>query len=385
VAAGSADLARTSMLSRRAAGIQPSGIRRIFELVASMDDPINLSIGQAHFDVPEPIKEAAIEAIRSGHNRYTVTQGLPELNERVVARLAERYGFEGDQSLITCGVSGGLMLGFMGLLDPGDHVLLPDPYFTMYGVLSEMVSATWGTYDLSPGTPLTEAALEAGVTDKTKLLLINSPSNPTGRTLTEEELDAVGRVAERHDLVVVSDEIYEDFVYDQPHVSAIGHVPAERLLVLGGFSKTWAMPGWRMGWAAGPERLIDAMRLMQQFSFVCAPSMAQHACLNAFDVDMSSYIADYKGKRDRLMAGLSPRYDIVQPGGSFYMWPKLPAGSDGSAAFMEKAIDRKLLVVPGKAFSASDTHFRLSFAAEDSVLERGITELVALADEAAAG
>lgn len=372
------------MLSQRAAGIRPSGIRRIFELVASMDDPINLSIGQAHFDVPEEVKEAAIAAIRSGHNRYTVTQGLPALNERVVARLSERYGFTGRSSLITSGVSGGLMLGFLGLLDPGDHVLIPDPYFTMYGVLADMVSASWGTYNLAPGTPLTEAALEAGVTERTRLLLVNSPSNPTGRTLTAAELDAVGAVAERHDLVVVSDEIYEDFVYDGPHVSAIGHVPAERLLVLGGFSKTWGMPGWRMGWAAGPEQLIDAMKIMQQFSFVCAPSMAQHACLKAFDVDMSAQIEAYRGKRDRLMSALQGRYEIIPPGGSFYMWPRLPRGVTGSEAFMERALERKLLVVPGKAFSAHDTHFRLSFAAEDAMLERGIAEFIALADEAGA-
>lgn len=370
-----------SRLSRRAAGIQPSGIRRIFELVASMEDPINLSIGQAHFDVPELLKEAAIEAIRSGKNRYTVTQGLPELNERVLDRLARRHGFRGRHAVITSGVSGGLMLGFMALLDPGDHVLIPDPYFTMYGVLADMVSATWGTYDLTPGRPLTEAALEAGVTPRTRLLLINSPSNPTGRTLTAAELDAVGAVAGRHDLTVVSDEIYEDFVYDAPHASAIGHVDEERLLVLGGFSKTWGMPGWRMGWAAGPEHLVDAMRVMQQFSFVCAPSMAQYGCLQAFDVDMSEQIAAYRGKRDRLLAALAADYEIVPPGGSFYMFPRLPRGATGSQAFMEAALRRKLLVVPGKAFSAHDSHFRLSFAAEDAMLERGIEALTGLAAE----
>lgn len=368
------------MLSRRASGIQPSGIRRIFELVATLDDPINLSIGQAHFDVPEPIKEAAIAAIREGHNRYTVTQGLPALNERILDRLAERHGLQGRHSLVTSGVSGGLMLGFMALLDPGDHVLLPDPYFTMYPVLADMVSARWGTYDLAPGVPLTEAALEEGVTDRTRMLLVNSPSNPSGRTLTADELRCVAAVAERHDLVVLSDEIYDEFVYDGPHVSAIGHVPEERLLHLGGFSKTYGMPGWRMGWAVGPAPLIDAMRRMQQFSFVCAPSIAQRACLAAFDVDMSEQIAAYAAKRDRLVSGLAHHYDIVPPGGSFYMFPRLPAGADGSATFMERALARRLLVVPGKAFSARDTHFRLSFAVTDAMLERGIAALVELAE-----
>lgn len=366
------------MLSRRAEGIEASGIRRIFELVASMEDPINLSIGQAHFDVPQAVKDAACQAIQDGFNRYTVTQGLPELNEAILARLASRYGFEGRHSLVTAGVSGGLMLGFLGLLDPGDRVLIPDPYFTMYGVLAKMVSADWDTYDLYPETVLTEAGLEASLHERTRILLINSPSNPSGRTLTAAELDAVGAVAERHDLIVLSDEIYEDFVYDGPHVSAIGHVPAERLLVLGGFSKTYGMPGWRMGWAAGPEELVDAMRRMQQFSFVCAPSMAQKACLAALEIDMTGEIAAYAGKRDRLLEALADDYEISSPGGSFYMFPKLPAGMDG-AAFMEAALARNLLVVPGKAFSARDTHFRLSFAATDEVLERGIVALKELA------
>ncbi|MFT7464022.1 MAG: aspartate/methionine/tyrosine aminotransferase, partial [Pseudohongiellaceae bacterium] len=161
-----------ALLSRRAAGIEASGIRRIFELVASMDDPINLSIGQADFDVPEPIKAAAIEAIQAGHNRYTVTQGLPELNEAILSRLVERYDFAGRETMITSGVSGGLQLGFMAVLDPGDEVLIPDPYFTMYGVLANMVSGTWGTYDLYPETVLTEAVLEAGLSERTKAILV---------------------------------------------------------------------------------------------------------------------------------------------------------------------------------------------------------------------
>ena len=367
------------MLSRRADRIEASGIRRIFELVSSMEDPINLSIGQAHFDVPEAVKEAAIAAIREGFNRYTVTQGLPELNDAVLARLAERYGYRGEHSLITSGVSGGLMLGFMGLLDPGDRVLLPDPYFTMYPVLAGMVSAEVDTYDCYPGTPLTEAALEAGVHETTRLILINSPSNPTGRTLTADELRAVAAVAERHDLIVMSDEIYDDFVYEPPFESAAKYVDPERLLLLGGFSKTYGMPGWRMGWAAGPDALIDAMRKMQQFSFVCAPSMAQKACLVALQTSMDHEIEAYRRKRDLLAEGLASHYDLSLPGGSFYMFPALPAGVSG-ADFAARAVERKLLVVPGSAFSARDTHFRLSFAAEDAVLERGVVALNELAE-----
>ncbi len=372
------------MVSRRADGVEASGIRKIFERVQFMDDPINLSIGQAHFDVPDVIKEAAIAAIRDGFNRYTVTQGLPELNDRILDRLEKRYGYDGKESLVTAGVSGGLLLGFMGVLDPGDHVMLPDPYFTMYPVLAGLVGADWSPYEMAPGVPLTEAALEKGRTDKTKLLLINSPSNPTGRVLSADELDVVGAFARKHDLIVVSDEIYDEFVYDAPHASAAGHIDTDRLLLLGGFSKTFGMPGWRMGYAAGPHDLIDAMRRMQQFTFVCAPSMAQAACLAAMDVDMSEQIADYSHKRDSFHARLAERFDFPTPGGSFYMYPPLPAGATGET-FTEAALEQKLLLVPGSAFSAKDTHFRLSFAASDEVLDRGADALLGLADRFAAG
>jgi len=355
-----------------------SGIRRIFELVATMPDPIDLSIGQAHFDVPDAIKEVAAGAIRDGHNRYTVTQGIPELNDAVLARLASRTGYDGEETLITCGVSGGLHLGFLALLDPGDEILIPDPYFTMYAVLAGMCDARVRTYDLSPGLPLTEERLTAGIGERTKVLLVNSPSNPTGRTLDDEEMRLVGRVAREHDLVVVSDEIYDAFVYDGPHVSAAGRVDTDRLLLLGGFSKTYGMPGWRLGHAAGPGPLVDAMRRFQQFSYVCAPAPLQRAALAALDVDMSAEIAAYRGKRDRLVAALSEAYDVVSPGGSFYMFPRLPEGLDGDA-FMRAALDRHLLVVPGKAFSERDAHFRISFAAEDEVIERGIEALLDIA------
>ncbi len=223
------------MISRRAAGVEASGIRKIFERVASMADPIDLSIGQPHFDVPEPVQTAAIAAIRAGKSRYTLTQGLPELNAAILARLAERSGYRGTHSLVTGGVSGGLLLGFLALFDPGDHLLLPDPYFTMYPALAQMVGAQWSPYELGPGVPLTEASLEAALQPRTRAVLINSPANPSGRVLAPAELDAVAAVAARHDLVVISDEIYDAFVYDGPYPSAARHVDVARLLLLGGF------------------------------------------------------------------------------------------------------------------------------------------------------
>jgi len=365
------------MLSDRVRGLQASGIRKIFEMVASMEDPIDLSIGQADYDVPEPIKEAAIKAINEGFNRYTVTQGIPELNERIRDKLKKQYGYEPDKTLVTSGVSGGLLLSFLSLVNPGDEVLLPEPYFVMYKILTELAEGVPVYYDLYPDFRLTRNALESKITDKTKLILINSPSNPTGSVLDSEELKTIASVARAHDLLVVSDEIYEQFVYDEPFHSISEFCP-ERLIHLGGFSKTFGMPGWRMGYATGPSEILDKMTILQQFSFVCAPSFAQKAVLYALDHDMSESVDLYRSKRDLVYNGLKDSFDVVRPGGSFYIFPSLPHGVKG-AGFASEAIKKNVLVVPGTAFSARDSHFRISFAAPDEKLEQGMEILSELA------
>lgn len=367
------------MLSDRVQGLQASGIRKIFEMVASMEDPIDLSIGQADYDVPEPVKEAAIKAIREGFNRYTVTQGIPELNERIRAKLKASYGYEPDRTLVTSGVSGGLLLSFLSLVNPGDEVLLPEPYFVMYKILTELAEGVPVYYDLYPDFRVTRERLESKITEKTKLILVNSPSNPTGSVLTAEELKTISDVARTHDLLVVSDEIYEQFVYDEPFHSICEFCP-ERLIHLGGFSKTFGMPGWRMGYATGPAEILDKMTILQQFSYVCAPSFAQKAVLYALDCDMSEWIDRYRRKRDLVFEGLKNSFDLVRPGGSFYIFPSLPHGVTG-AGFASEAIKRNVLVVPGTAFSGRDTHFRISFAAPDERLEQGMEILSDLARE----
>jgi aspartate aminotransferase/aminotransferase len=191
--------------------------------------------------------------------------------------------------------------------------------------------------------------------------------------LTAEETDAVARIAERTGIWLVSDEIYDFFTYDAPFVSPVGR--AERVIQLGGFSKTYGVPGWRMGYVTGPAKVLDAMKTLQQFTFVCAPTPFQHALLEVgFDVDLSGHLRDYRHKRDNLVAGLDPRFALSAPEGSFYAFPRLPRGMDGDR-FMHEALQRKLLVVPGKFFSSRDTHFRLSFAADDATLDRGIAAL----------
>jgi len=365
------------MLSDRVQGLQASGIRKIFEMVASMEDPIDLSIGQADYDVPEEVKEAAIRAIREGFNRYTVTQGIPELNERIRAKLKVQYGYDPDKTLVTCGVSGGLLLSFLTLVNPGDEVLIPEPYFVMYKILTELVGGVPVYYDLYPDFRVNRNDIESKITEKTKLILVNSPSSPTGSVMGVDELKMIADVARSHDLLVVSDEIYEQFVYDEPFHSLCEYCP-ERLIHLGGFSKTFGMPGWRMGYATGPAEILDKMTILQQFSFVCAPSFAQKAVLYALDHDMSEAIDRYRAKRDLVYAGLKDNFDVVRPGGSFYIFPSLPRGVKG-AGFAGEAIKKNVLVVPGTAFSRKDTHFRISFAAPDQKLKEGMEILSDLA------
>ena len=370
------------MFAERTRRVQPSGIRKIFELVSSLKDPIDFSIGQADFDVPEPVKEAAIRAIREGFNKYTVTEGVPELNERVQARVRERFGFDPGGSLITAGVSGGLMLAYLVLLDPDDEILVPDPYFVMYKVLADLIGAKAVTYDTYPDFTIRRDALEARVSERTKAILINTPSNPTGHVMSATELQVVADFARQHDLVVISDEIYDGFVYDGPSRSVSELY--DRTLLLSGFSKTLGMPGWRIGYAVGPTDMLDVMKTFQQFTFVCANTVAQKAALYALDHDCTEQVAAYRGKRDRVVEALRGAYDFEVPGGSFYVFPRLPHGADG-ASFVKRALERKVLIVPGTAFSAQDTHFRLSFAAPDDRLSAGLDELRQLVSRAAAG
>lgn len=364
------------MLSERAGRIRPSGIRKMFERAAQMQDPIDFSIGQPHFEVPEEIQRAAIDAIRTGKSRYSVTQGIPELGEKVSHALTQRLGRPVESSLITAGVSGGLLLSYFVLLDPGDEILVPEPYFVIYRVLAELLGAKAVYYDTYPDFRLTRAALDRASTERTKVLLLNSPANPTGSVLSEDELRVAADFARQNKLVIISDEIYEAFVYDGPHRSVAEF--HEETVVLGGFSKSYAMPGWRLGYAAGPAPLLEAMSTLQQFTFVCANTVAQHAAVPALDLDLSGYVDDYRRKRDRICAALAESYHPVRPGGSFYLFLAAPAGETG-ATFAEKALAKELLVVPGKACSERDTHFRLSFAVDDAMLERGIDVLNSLA------
>lgn len=369
-------------LADRVRGIEPSGIRRIFELMATMQDPINLSIGQPHYDPPDELVEAACAAIRAGKNRYTITQGLPELNAMVLADTERRHGRRPETCLLTAGVSGGLVLTFLCLLNPGDEILLPDPGFMMYRHLATLCGATVRWYDTYPASAggrfrVDLAEIERLCSKRTKIVFVNSPNNPTGGVLTRAEVEGISRIANRAGAWVVSDEIYDLFCYGDDYASPVAY--AERCIQLGGYSKTYGIPGWRMGYATGPAGVLDAMKTLQQFSFVCAPAPFQYALLAAMPhIDLAPYRALYRQKRDFVAHNLHAIYELAPPEGAFYAFPRLPPGAD-PAEFLQAALQHRLLIVPGKTFSQRDTHFRLSYAADDATLQKGIDVLNELA------
>jgi aspartate aminotransferase/aminotransferase len=367
------------LISRKARLVDASGIRKVFDLAAKLPDPINLSIGQPHFDVPDPIKEEAIAAIRSGFNSYTQTQGYGPLREQLAAGLTAEVGWPDPAVLVTSGVSGGLLLAAMALLNPGDEVLIADPFFVMYKHLVNLVGGVPVFVDTYPDFKLDPEKFAAKITPRTKLIMVNSPANPTGAVADSDQLAGLRELADKHGLLIVSDEIYNEFCYDRPYVSAGKFGPANGTLLLRGFSKTYGMTGWRMGYAAGPRAIIEQMTKLQQYTFVCAPSMAQKATLTALTVDMSGYIAEYRRKRDMIYAALKNDFEVVQPGGAFYIFPKAPGGS--GAAFCQAAIANNVLIIPGNVFSGRDTHFRISFAAPDDKLRAGAEILCRLARE----
>lgn len=365
-------------ISQRSRAVDASGIRKVFDLAAGLEDPINFSIGQPDFDVPEPIKDAAIEAIREGFNSYTPTQGIQPLREAISNELAEEFGDWPHMVMITSGVSGGLMLAMMATLNHGDEVVFVDPYFVMYKHLARLVGAVPVTVDSYPDFVFPAEKIEKAITPRTKMLIINSPSNPTGVVYTEDQLQAAAAIAQRHNLLLVSDEIYEALSYDKSCPSIVQYAP-ERTILLRGYSKTYGMPGWRMGFAAGPEPILQEMAKLQQYTFVCAPSFAQKACLTAQETDVSGLIDAYRRKRDIAYDTLRQAFDVVRPSGGFYIFPKVPERFGCATAFVEQAIARKVLIIPGKVFSERDTHFRISYAVSDDKIRKGCEILCELA------
>lgn len=355
--------------------IDASGIRKVFDLAAKMQDPINLSIGQPHFDTPAAIKESLFSAVLAGKNAYSQTQGIPPLIQKLQTQIGSEFHDPARKVFVTSGTSGGLMLALLALVNPGDEVIVFDPYFVMYKHLTTVAGGKVVPVSTYPDFRLDVAKVRAAITPRTKVILCNSPCNPTGYVASESELRELAELAAEKDIALISDEIYRAFCYDAPFVS-----PAKfnsQTIVIDGFSKSHSMTGWRLGWMHGPEKLMQQMIKLQQFSFVCAPHPVQWAGLTALDVDISASVADYRRKRDYLVQELRSHYEIAPAGGAFYLFLKAPWGT--ATEFVTEAIRHDLLMIPGNVFSSQDTHFRISYAADNRTLERGVEVLKRLA------
>ena len=359
------------ILSVRARGVESSGIRKVFDLAAKLTDPINFSIGQPDFPVPDVVRVAAIRAIEDGKNRYTPTQGIEALRIRVMRKLREANGIVAplDDVLITSGSSGGIFLSLASILNPGDEIVVPDPYFVMYPQLAEFFGAKPVYVDTYPDFQIDPDRIARAITPRTKAIILNSPTNPTGAVIPESTLRAIAAIADRHGVLVISDEVYEAFVYDGTKHFSIGSI-YPRTLTLNALSKSYAATGWRIGYAVGPRALIDKMKELQQYTFVCAPSFAQEAAICAFDVDMSAAVAQYQRRRDLVYEGLKDRFEVAKPQGAFYIMPKVDA-SDANA-FVERAIENNILIIPGGVFSTRSTHVRMSYAIPEERIREGI-------------
>lgn len=355
--------------------IDASGIRKVFDLAASMQRPINLSIGQPHFDTPPAVKQALCDAVNAGRNVYSQTQGIKPLVELVQQSVTAQYGHPDRQAFITSGTSGGLMLALSVLVNPGDEVLCFDPWFVMYKHLTTLCGGTTVQLETYPDFRIDLNRVRDAITPRTKVIIVNCPCNPTGYVASETELRDLALLCKERDIALISDEIYRVFCYDRPFVS-----PAQwndQTIVIDGFSKSHSMTGLRLGWAHGPAHVIQEMIKLQQFTFVCAPQPVQWAGIAAWSCDVSDRVADYKRKRDLVVNALKNDYEIQGANGAFYVFAKAPWGT--ASEFVAEAIRNELLIIPGNVFSQRDTHFRISFAAEDETLWRGIEVLQKIA------
>jgi aminotransferase len=384
--------ARRGAISNRLDAVSASGIRRFFELIATTDGVISLGVGEPDFTTPNRIRQAAIRSIEDGLTSYTSNYGLPELREAIAQHLERLYGVSYDpvtEIIVTTGVSEGLNLATQAILDNGDEVISSDPSYVAY---MPTVVFAGGRYVTVPtgaadGFRLDAADLEASLTPSSKAVLIGYPANPTGTVMDRESLSAIAEVAARHDLFVISDEIYDRLVYGVEHV-CFSSIPGarERTLLLGGFSKTYAMTGWRLGWVCAPAYLTDAMMKVHQYVMMSAPTAAQHAALEALrsgEEDALGMIGEYGRRRELVVRACNEMsLDLVEPRGAFYAFPRISSTGLDDQTFAEKLlIEEKVAVVPGSAFGESGRgHVRICYAQDYELLGEALQRMARFVD-----
>jgi aminotransferase len=373
-----------SYLAQHVANLKPSGIRKFFDIVATMDDVISLGIGEPDFVTPAPILQAGIDALEQGETHYTSNAGILELREALAEHLNRHYNLDYDplsELVITVGVSEALYLALNAVIEPGDEVIIPTPCFVSYqaevilagGVPVELPSRVEDDFQLNP------EKLAAAVTSKTKAILIGYPNNPTGAVATRQVLEELGRIAEQHDLVVISDEIYDRLVYDFEHIS-FASLPGmkSRTITLGGFSKDYAMTGWRVGYAAAPAEILQGLLRIHQYTIMSAPTASQLAALAALqngDDHVEAMRQQYNRRRELIVNGLNDLgMKTFEPRGAFYAFPSVKISGMDDETFAQRLLDEeKVAVVPGSAFGTGGKGFvRCSYATAYEEIEEAL-------------
>ena len=378
-----------NFISDRVAQTPPSGIRKFFDIAASMKDVISLGIGEPDFVTPAPILEAGVASLRRGETAYTSNSGTLELRQAVSQHLKRLYGVEyhpEDEVIITVGVSEALYLIMTAILDPGDEVIIPEPCFVAYTSevgLAGGVPVTVPTY-MQDDFQVTAAAIEKAITPKTKALFIGYPNNPTGAVMDRERMLEITAVAEKHDLLIISDEIYDQLVYGFDHV-CVPTLPGlrDRTVLLGGFSKNYAMTGWRIGYACASPDILAAMRKVHQYTIMSAPTMGQAAAVAALThPDSPRFVEEMRQEYDRrrrlIVDGFNTLgLDCFEPRGAFYAFPSIRrSGMSGDEFAMKLLEEEEVAMVPGDAFGPSGAgYLRASYATAYEKIEEALNRL----------
>lgn len=374
-----------SLLSRTVIGLKKSGIRKFFDLLDTMDDVVSLTVGQPDFVTPWHIREVGMESLQRGKTYYTSNAGVPELRAEICRYLDRRFGlsYESDETLVTVGGSEAIDLAIRAVTEPGDEVIIPTPSFVCYEPIVKLCGGVPVTIPTKKEDrfKLTPEALSAAITPRTKMVVLPFPNNPTGAILTQEELEGLAAVLEHTNIAVLSDEIYAEMTYGRRHVS-IAALPGmkERTILVNGFSKAFAMTGWRLGFVAAPRPLAEQMLKIHQYAIMCAPTTSQLAAVEALrngDPDIEMMTAEYDRRRLYIRAGLSAiGLDSFEPEGAFYIFPEIGKYGLSSDEFCNRLLyEKRCAIVPGTAFGEGGEGFaRLSYAYSvkhiDKALER---------------
>ncbi len=381
------DSVKREVLAQRVLKVKPSGIRKFFDIINTMPDVISLGVGEPDFVTPEHIRQAGINSIVQGHTRYTSNYGTLELRQEIAAMLQRRYDLTYNpvnQILVTVGVSEGVDLAMRTLIDPGDEVISPDPGYVAYEadiVLAGGVPVPVPTY-AEYGFGVRAAEIAAAITPRTKMILLGNPNNPTGAVIPRAELEDIAKLAVEHDLVVASDEVYSRLVYGTEHVS-IATLPGmqERTVLLDGFSKAYAMTGWRVGYVAAPTHILEAMLKVHQYAIMCAGTSAQEAALEALrhgEEDVERMHADYARRGTMFVAGLNRiGLPTSAPRGAFYAFPYVGATGMTDEEFAEKLLfEEKVAVVPGSSFGVAGIGYvRAAYCTAYDKLEESLVRI----------